>query len=172
MWYSGFLSLEHYFMWILSYVLAPKREEQIHCAREILSICLSVRFCPRVHDTGSECVMPLIHHYFHSSHRMNSSLYQIFHTVQASYSVCSCLLLEKNWWDWNYWPTDVDLQNGTLGKFQWSLFLPFIVDYIVCLYPPQDDSTDYYLYMGKHRHCGYLGYYCSFFHCHVAFLQL
>lgn len=41
---------------------------------------------------------------------------------------------------------------GPQGNFNDPLFLPSIVEYKIYLHPPQGDSTDYYVYMGKHQH--------------------
>lgn len=40
-------------------------------------------------------------------------------------------------------------RGGPEGNFNDLLFLPS-VDYNIYLHPPQGDSTDYYLHMGKH----------------------
>lgn len=41
---------------------------------------------------------------------------------------------------------------GPQGNYNDPLFLPSIVEYKIYLHPPQGDSTDYYVYMGKHQH--------------------
>lgn len=40
---------------------------------------------------------------------------------------------------------------GPQGNFNDPLFLPSVRDYKIYLHPSQDDSTDYFLYMGKHQ---------------------